>query len=157
MQTQAFIYENFPIWDTPDATRRPAKRRWIPVLNSYDFDHLTQVWERICRVHFDQHFEEINVLGDPENYRVRGGIAYISDRHVRRLRTQIEFMNDYLRDEHSADRYEFSRSAGDYVRIPSTHRPQVDFDDAKRANEIIKNMQDFFVEATVRYVGEEDV
>ncbi|MGE7368313.1 hypothetical protein ACQKKX_04480 [Neorhizobium sp. NPDC001467] len=81
---------------------------------------------------------------------IREADVVIDRRHLKDFRNAIDWLWDHLVDEHGEQRYCFSRDVGDYVRIETEHPPITDLEDARRAIDIIKALDDLLADNVIK-------
>ncbi|OCW56262.1 hypothetical protein [Hoeflea olei] len=155
MPAAELTVERFPTWSTRARRLAAPRVHWVSLGAEYDIAHLTRLWQLIMRFRLESLPDDGHVMwqiadalrgrrGDA--VRIREGIVSIDRRHLKDFRDQIDWLWDHLADEHGEQRYQFSRDVGDFVRIESEQPPITDLEDARRAIDIIKALDDLLAD-----------
>jgi hypothetical protein len=163
METAVYNIEKFPNWGTRRPVSRVRAADWVSLGSEYDIRHVVRLWELVMRQRLHDLPDDDSVIwqiADALNCRtsdavvVRDGLVLVDRRHLGEFRESMDWLWNHLVDEHGDERYYWSRTTGDWLRIPSEHRPITSLEDARRAIEILDVLMDTVVDNVIRVRGD---
>lgn len=145
------IIERFPDWNSrPQRVQRPMVD-WVALGSEYDIGHIVRLWQRVMRFHIDQLPDDESIMWQladklqgrrSDIVKIREAIVSIERGHMAAFREQIDWLWEFLADEHGDHRYRWCRDVGEWIRIETEQPPITDLGDARRAVKIIDNLMD---------------
>lgn len=149
----AAIIERFPDWATgrpQRSSQRPAAD-WVALGSDYDIGHIARLWQRVMRFHIDQLPDDESIMWQladklqgrrSDIVRIHEAIVSIKRGHMAAFREQIDWLWEFLADEHGDHRYRWCRDVGEWIRIETELPPITALEDARRAVDIIDTLMD---------------
>lgn len=81
--------------------------------------------------------------------RIHDAIVSIDNRHMADFREGVDWIWNFMADEHGEHRYAWCHEFGNYVRIESEQPPITNLEDARKAVEIIDILMDITADNVV--------
>lgn len=143
--------ERFPEWNSRPQRAQHQVIDWVALGSEYDINHVVRLWQRVMRFHIDQLPDDESIMWQladklqgrrSDIVRIQDAIVSIDSRHMAPFREALDWLWEYLADEHGDDRHRWCRDLGEWVRIETEQPPITDLEDARRAVDIIDALMD---------------
>lgn len=156
--------QNLQSWTIDDivVTRLPPAhaRSWVAIGSEIDIRHMLKTWDVVLRFHLEALPENMDVYWDLVNKLIQGhrrdtvritnGVVELDRRRLKELRDGVDWLADYLCDEHQADYLEFVPHINLYVRRDDAPQNITERDDAHWAVNVCDNIMDITADNVVR-------
>ncbi|MGO8024880.1 hypothetical protein [Rhizobium leguminosarum] len=145
----AAIIERFPDWAVAaQRTQRPAID-WVALGSEYDIGHIIRLWQRVMRFHVEQIPDDESVMWQLADklqgrrshiVKIQEAIISIDRRHMADFRAGMDYLWDYLCEEHADDLYEAhgTQDEPEWIRLETATPPITTLEDSQRAHDVIK-------------------
>ena len=160
MLASEITIDRFPSHHYFHLRRRPVTRvDWVSLGSEYDIAHIVRIWQLVMRFRIESLPEDESLMWQladklggrrSDIVRIQDAVVSIDRRHLKDFRDQIDWLWDHLVDEHGDQRYSWCRDLGDWVRIESEQPPITDLEDARRAIDIIKALDELVADNVVK-------
>ncbi len=147
----AATIERFPEWNSRPQRAQHQVIDWAALGSEYDIGHVVRLWQRVMRFHIDQLPDDESIMWQladklqgrrSEIVRIHDAVVAIDRRHMATFREALDWLWEYLADEHGDHRHRWCRDLGEWIRIETEQPPITDLEDARRAIEIIDALLD---------------
>lgn len=159
MHAAEHTVERFPTWASRARQTAAPRTDWVSLGSEYDIAHVVRLWQLVMRFRIESLPDDDSVMWQiadklkgrrSDVVRIQDAVVSIDRRHLKDFRDQIDWLWDHLVDEHGEQRYHFSRDVGDFVRIESELPPITNLEDARRAIDIIKALDDLLADNVIK-------
>lgn len=159
MQAAVTQIERFPTWASRARSVAVPRTEWVSLGSEYDIAHFARLWQLVMRFRLDDLPDDESIMWQladklrgrrSDIVRIQEATVSIDRRHLKGFRDQIDWLWDHLADEHGDHRYAWCRDLGDWIRIESEQPPITSLEDARRAIDIIRVLDELVADNVVK-------
>lgn len=144
--------ERFPEWRVHPKPRKALPvADWVALGSDYDLGHVSRLWQQVMRFRLDALPDDESVMWQladalrgrrSDIVRIQEAVVSIERGHLAAFREAIDWLWEFLADEHGDHRYRWCRDVGEWIRTETELPPITALEDARRAVDIIDALMD---------------